>query len=140
MDSLKAKEIENGRLAMTAMLGAGGRPAAAPCAAALWRARPRAASGVSDRAPPSPPASPPPGFFVQAMVTGDGPYANLQAHLSDPVNNNILSKCAPPAPLRLRARVAVMLPLRHASDTGALNPHAPRVLPPRSMAKIGGAL
>ncbi len=51
MNSLKKKEIENGRLAMLAMFGYG----------------------------------------AQATLTREGPFANLLAHISDPVNHNILT-------------------------------------------------
>ena len=32
------------------------------------------------------------GYGAQAVITHQGPWANLQAHLADPFNNNILTK------------------------------------------------
>ena len=31
------------------------------------------------------------GFWIQSLVTGEGPYANLSKHLSDPFHNNLLT-------------------------------------------------
>ncbi len=31
------------------------------------------------------------GFGAQAVITHQGPWANLVAHISDPLNNNILT-------------------------------------------------
>ena len=32
------------------------------------------------------------GYGAQAVITHQGPWANLQAHLADPTHNNILTK------------------------------------------------
>lgn len=116
MDSYKAKEIENGRLAMIAMLGA---QRVEPSARSLARSAPAACFRISPRVT-SRCFCVPTGYFVQAMVTGAGPYANLTAHLANPTANNILSKCVrgrdpAPRPLsRFAICCSLMLPVTDA--------------------------
>ena len=31
------------------------------------------------------------GFWVQSLVTGEGPYANFSKHIADPFHNNLLT-------------------------------------------------
>ena len=48
------------------------------------------------------------GFAVQAAVTGEGPVANISAHLSGPFENNLLTVLnagASPAAVPLRPRL-----------------------------------
>lgn len=31
------------------------------------------------------------GFWIQSLVTGEGPYANFSKHIADPFGNNLLT-------------------------------------------------
>ena len=64
------------------------------------------------------------GMAAQGVMTKEGPYANLLAHLSDPVGNNLLTSewraaagaCATLTPPRCPVLLlAVLAPLRRAS-------------------------